>query len=71
MQSRIKTSLFAAVVMAAMAVAAPAANAKGCLKGAAAGAVGGHFLHHHGLLGAGIGCAIGHHHAKVKARHQS
>lgn len=67
MQSRMKSSVIAAAMMAVMAVAAPAANAKGCLKGAAAGAVGGHFLHHHGLLGAGIGCAIGHHHAKVKA----
>ena len=68
MMNAMKSSVLAAVVMAAMAVAAPAANAKGCLKGAAAGAVGGHFLHHHGLLGAGIGCAIGHHHAKVKAQ---
>lgn len=68
MQSTMKSSVIAAAMMAVMAVAAPAANAKGCLKGAAVGAVGGHFLHHHGLLGAGIGCAIGHHHAKVKAR---
>lgn len=65
--SAIKSSVLAAVVMAAMAVAAPAANAHGCLKGAAAGAVGGHFLHHHSLIGAGVGCAIGHHHARVKA----
>jgi hypothetical protein len=49
---------------------APAANAKGCVKGAAAGAVGGHLLHHHGVIGAAAGCAIGHHHAKVKAKEQ-
>ena len=40
-----------------------AANAKGCLKGAAAGGVGGHFLGHHGVLGAAVGCAVGHHRA--------
>lgn len=69
MRSAMKSSLLATIVMAALAVAAPAANAKGCLKGAAAGAVGGHFLHHHGLLGAGIGCVVGHHYAKRQARH--
>jgi hypothetical protein len=47
-------SLFAALV----AVSAPA-NAKGCLKGAAVGGVGGHFVGHHGLIGAAAGCAVG------------
>lgn len=62
-----KTSLVAALLVTCMAAVAPgAANAKGCLKGAAAGAVGGHFLGHHGLVGAAAGCAVGHHHAKVK-----
>ena len=32
--------------------------------------VGGHLLHHHGVIGAAAGCAIGHHHAKVKAKEQ-
>jgi hypothetical protein len=41
----------------------------GCLKGAAVGAVAGHFAHHHAVLGAIAGCAIGHHLA-VKAREQ-
>ena len=54
-------SLFAAVAM----VAAPA-QAKGCLKGAAVGGVGGHFIGHHGLAGAAIGCAVGHHRASKK-----
>ena len=40
-----------------------AANAKGCLKGAAVGGVGGHFLGHHSLAGAAVGCAVGHHRA--------
>ena len=50
------------------------ANAAGCLKGAAVGGVAGHVIGHHGLLGAGAGCLIGHHeaakHAREKARAQ-
>lgn len=40
-------------------VAATPAEAAGCLKGAAIGAVAGHFLGGHGLLGAGAGCVVG------------
>jgi len=58
------------MLVTCLAAVAPAANAKGCVKGAAAGAVGGHLLHHHGVIGAAAGCAIGHHHAKVKAKEQ-
>jgi hypothetical protein len=43
----------------AAAVATPAQA--GCLKGAAVGAVAGHFAHHHAVLGAIAGCAVGHH----------
>lgn len=50
----------------ALAAFSTGANAKGCLKGAAAGGIAGHFVHHHGLLGAAAGCAIGHAHAKHK-----
>lgn len=46
----------------------PAAEAAGCLKGAAVGAVAGHFAHHHAVLGAIAGCAIGHHMAVKKER---
>ena len=46
----------------------PAAEAKGCLKGAAVGGVAGHFLHHHAVLGAVAGCVIGHHMAVKKER---
>ena len=56
-------SLFAALV----AVSAPA-SAKGCLKGAAVGGVGGHFVGHHGLVGAAAGCAIGRHRANKADR---
>jgi hypothetical protein len=54
-------------------VTAPA-HAAGCLKGAAVGGVVGHVAGHHGVLGAGAGCVIGHHeatkHAKENAQQQ-
>ncbi len=48
--------------------AAPAAQAAGCLKGAAVGGVAGHFVGHHGLAGAAVGCAVGHHEANKAPR---
>jgi hypothetical protein len=57
----------AAFLMAASWVAAPA-QAAGCLKGAAVGGVAGHYAGHHGVLGAGAGCVIGHHEATKHAR---
>jgi hypothetical protein len=45
-----------------------AANAKGCLTGAAVGGAAGHFAGHHSLIGAGVGCAIGRHRANKKDR---
>jgi hypothetical protein len=48
-----------------------AANAAGCLKGAAVGGVAGHFAGRHGVLGAGAGCVIGHHEASKHARQQA
>jgi hypothetical protein len=63
----------AAFLMAAAWIAAPA-QAAGCLKGAAVGGVAGHYAGHHGVLGAGAGCVIGHHeatkHAREKAQQQ-
>jgi hypothetical protein len=62
-----------ALLMAASWATAPA-QAAGCFKGAAVGAVAGHFAGHHGVLGAGAGCIIGHHdatkHAREKAQQQ-
>lgn len=49
----------------------PSANAAGCLKGAAVGGVAGHVAGHHGVLGAGAGCIIGHHEANKHARQQA
>lgn len=57
------------LVLAALLIAAPAPLlAAGCLKGAAAGGVGGHFVGKgHALAGAAAGCAVGHHVAKKNA----
>ena len=58
-----------AILMAITLVgAAGAAEARGCLKGAAVGGVAGHFAHHHTVLGAAAGCAVGHHYAKKHDR---
>jgi hypothetical protein len=46
------------------------AHAAGCLKGAVIGGVAGHLAGHHGVLGAGAGCVIGHHEASQQARTQ-
>ena len=40
----------------------------GCIKGAVVGGVGGHIAGHHGLAGAAVGCAIGHHMSVTKKR---
>ena len=52
------------LAVAAFAVAAGSAEAKGCLKGAAVGGVAGHYAGHHGLLGAAAGCLYGLHRAR-------
>jgi hypothetical protein len=56
-----------AIFMAAGWAASPA-HAAGCLKGAAVGGVAGHVAGHHGVLGAGAGCIIGHHEASKHAK---
>jgi hypothetical protein len=45
--------------------------AAGCLKGAVIGGVAGHYVGHHGVLGAGAGCLIGHHEATKHARERA
>ena len=50
--------------------AGPAADARGCIKGAVVGGVVGHLAHHHALLGAAAGCVIGHHLAAKREREQ-
>ena len=61
-----KTSIKAIVVGAALAVGALGftpgeAQAAGCLRGAVVGGVAGHYVGHHGWLGAAAGCLIGRH----------
>lgn len=50
-------------------VASQPAMAKGCIRGAAAGAVGGHMVGKgHAVMGAAAGCAVAHHHYAKKAK---
>lgn len=54
------------VLTSAMLGATGAAQAKGCIEGAAVGGVAGHVAGKHGTAGAVGGCAIGHHEASKK-----
>ena len=60
--------LSTALALVAGIAIAPAANAKGCLRGAAGGAVVGHMAGHHAMAGAAGGCAITHHHYAHKRK---
>ena len=62
--------VFAITMLAAMAVVPQLASAKGCLKGAAVGGVGGHVAGGHGVLGAAAGCVVGRHMANKKDKQQ-
>ena len=55
--------LAATLAVATLALSSSPVLARGCLKGAAVGAVAGHFAHHHGMAGAAAGCAVDHHYA--------
>jgi hypothetical protein len=59
----------AAVAVSGIATSQPA-NAAGCLRGAAVGGVAGHFMGHHGLVGAGVGCLWGRHEANKREREE-
>jgi hypothetical protein len=63
-------TLPALIAVAALTLAAGAADAKGCLKGAVVGGVAGHYAGHHGLVGAIAGCAYGRHRANEQTRQQ-
>jgi outer membrane lipoprotein SlyB len=65
-----KHVVVAAVTACFVLTSIPAAEAKGCLKGAAIGGVAGHLMHHHAILGAAVGCVIGHHMAVKKQREE-
>ena len=55
-------------ILLAIAAAPQLASAKGCLKGAVVGGVGGHVAGGHGVLGAAAGCAVGRHMANKKEK---
>lgn len=57
-----------AIAVAGLALSPTPSLARGCIKGAVIGGAAGHFAGHHGLLGAGAGCIIGHHEASKHAR---
>ena len=66
-----KTMLVAATAMlAVIGLSSGPSEAAGCVKGAVIGGIAGHFVGHHGLLGAGAGCAIGHHEANRRDQGQ-
>jgi uncharacterized protein YcfJ len=62
-----QVTIMAAALALTLGVAAPGAQAAGCLKGAVVGGVAGH-LAGHGVAGAAVGCAVGHHEATKAAR---
>ena len=66
-----KTSLVTLSLVGCFAVFSQAAEAKGCLKGAAVGGAAGHVAGGHGVLGAAAGCAIGRNQANKKAKHEA
>ena len=66
-----KIRLCTIVMLVAIAAAPQLASAKGCLKGAAVGGVGGHVAGGHGVLGAAAGCAVGRHMANKKDKQQA
>jgi hypothetical protein len=61
----------AALLCGATLLAGQPAQAAGCIKGAVVGGAAGHYVAHHGWLGAAAGCAIGHHEATKRAREQA
>ena len=66
-----KTCLCTIAVFLAIVGAPQIASAKGCLKGAVVGGVGGHVAGGHGVLGAAAGCAVGRHMANKKEKQQA
>jgi outer membrane lipoprotein SlyB len=64
-----KSKAIGLVVCIVLLAIAGEANAAGCMKGAAAGGVAGHFVGKgHAVAGAAGGCAVGHHMASKKAK---
>lgn len=66
-----KTAFLALALVGSIGLLAPNAQAKGCLKGAAVGGVGGHVAGGHGIVGAAGGCLVGRHMANKKAKREA
>ena len=66
-----KTVILAIALVSSLTLVSQAAEAKGCLKGAVVGGVGGHVAGGHGVLGAGAGCLVGRHMANKKAKQEA
>lgn len=63
--------MFTALALPMLIVGASPVLAKGCIRGAAAGGVAGHFVGRgHALAGAAVGCVVAHHHYAKQARAQ-
>ena len=67
MNRALRTTL-TTIAAGALLTIAGAANARGCISGAAVGGVAGHVAGKHAVLGAAAGCAINHHRDKVADR---
>lgn len=67
---RIGYGLAAAVIAGTIGIGTASAKPGGCLKYGAVGAVGGHFAHHHAVLGAAGGCAVGMYRRHEYKKHQ-
>jgi outer membrane lipoprotein SlyB len=58
-------------LLAVLLLTASPALAKGCIRGAAAGGVAGHFVGKgHAVAGAAAGCVVAHHHYAKQAKQQ-
>lgn len=66
-----KSSLFVLTLVSCTTLFSQAAEAKGCLKGAAVGGVAGHVVGGHGVVGAAAGCVVGRHQANKKAKQEA
>ena len=71
MEEIMKNTFSTLALVSFLAVFSQAAQAKGCLKGAAVGGVAGHVVGRHGLLGAAAGCVVGRHQANKKAKQEA
>ena len=66
-----KPAILVLALVSTLTVYSQAVEAKGCLKGAAVGGIGGHVAGGHGVLGTGAGCLVGRHMANKKAKQEA